>query len=333
VPNELHIANGPASGGTILHATEIPRDDLIVAWDQLSGGPWVDFEDLEYWNRVRQKFIRLLDREACFGLPELDAEYDLVPDVDRFRIADRVCLWLGSGIADQLLLVWLVRFFKSAAVDVRKLRVIQFQHVPGADFEVTSLSGLKPEWVRQHGRIKSLTDADVDHLEIVWSALVSLQPKLLTSLLADSGDRPLPLLNRSLRCLLGRYPDRTTGLNVLDKTLLKNVRAEGPTAVSAIGATLGDLWGTLDDPSDLYLYHRLRRMGSPQINQKLVELSGPSPAMRDTQVRITETGLDVSNGKANAVEINGIDDWVCGVHLCSERNNVWYRDGDGFLMS
>ncbi len=133
--------------------------------------------------------------------------------------------------------------------------------------------------------------------------------------------------------MLGRYPERKTGLNDLDKTLLKNTRDEGPSAVRAIGATLGDLWGTLDYLSDFYLYHRLRRMGDAALNRKLVELSGHSPAMRDTEVRMTQTGLDVLDGKVNAVAINGIDEWVCGVHLSSARNRIWYRDSDILVKS
>jgi len=50
--------------------------------------------------------------------------------------------------------------------------------------------------------------------------------------------------------------------------------------------------------------------------------------MRDTQVRVTEAGIDVLDGRANAVALNGIDDWVCGVHLSSEENRVWFREGD-----
>ena len=45
----------------------------------------------------------------------------------------------------------------------------------------------------------------------------------------------------------------------------------------------------------------------------------------------TDAGESVLAGHANAVELNGIDDWVLGVHLDSENGSVWYRK-DGALV-
>ena len=331
----IHITNGAASGGTVLHAVDVPPENLLVYWDELSGGPWVDFGDLGAWDQVRQDFVKSLAVEECYGSPDPndDDGYDLLLDERKLGDAEIIYLWLGSGLADQLFLVLLVRFFTRVGLETRKLRVLQFQYVPGVDHEVKRLSLLSPETVRQHGHAEPLIASELDYLETVWSALVSQKPGLLARLVDGPGDPPLPVLNRGLRCLLGRYPDRSTGLNTLDTTLLETTCHEGPAAASIIGATLVRIWESFDDPSDFYLYTRLRRMGDASLNRKLVELGGTSPAMRDTEVRITETGLDVLNGKANAVEINGIDDWVCGVHLCSETNDVWYRDGDALTGS
>ena len=44
---------------------------------------------------------------------------------------------------------------------------------------------------------------------------------------------------------------------------------------------------------------------------------------------ITDAGRAVLNGEANAVALNGIDDWVAGVHLDSKAGRVWFhRDGE-----
>ncbi len=330
VPNELHITNGDAAGGTVLRAVEVPPENLLVYWDALSCGPWVEFENPKEWLAVRREFARTVAFTECFGMPDGSADYRFEPllDTDKLLQAEIVNLWIGSGLADQLVLVWLVRFFDHIGIDAGKLRVAQFQHVPGADYEVVSLSCLKPETVRELGHAEALESAELDYLRAVWGALVSPDPQALPHLLVDVRDRPLPLLTRSLRALLYRYPDRGTGLNRVDQLLLKNARDEGPSAVRVIGATLGDNWETLDKLSDFYLYHRLRRMGEESLPHKLVELTGPSRAMRDTQVQITGTGADVLDGRANAITLNGIDDWVCGVHFCSETGQVWFRDGE-----
>jgi hypothetical protein len=50
--------------------------------------------------------------------------------------------------------------------------------------------------------------------------------------------------------------------------------------------------------------------------------------MRETEVTVTETGKAVLNGGVNAVRLNGIDDWVGGIHLDSAGGEVWFqRDG------
>ncbi len=156
--NAIHITNGDAAGGTVLRAVGMAPENLLVYWDQLSCGPWVEFEELKEWDAVRQNFARSLNYRECYGMPEGagDYRYELLLDTDKLAQAENIFLWLGSGLADQLLLVWLVRFFQCVGGEVHKLSVFQFQHVPGTDYEVGSLSWLKPETVRQHGHAEPL---------------------------------------------------------------------------------------------------------------------------------------------------------------------------------
>jgi len=41
--------------------------------------------------------------------------------------------------------------------------------------------------------------------------------------------------------------------------------------------------------------------------------------MRDCDVTLTDAGHEVLTGRANAIDLNGIDDWILGVHLVSIR--------------
>lgn len=91
-------------------------------------------------------------------------------------------------------------------------------------------------------------------------------------------------------------------------------------------------WTQPDWPGDVYLYSRLQRLGSPNSAHPLVSLNAPNRPMRETTVEITEAGRAVLNGEANAVTLNGIDDWVAGVHLDSKADRVWFRR-DGELVS
>jgi len=49
--------------------------------------------------------------------------------------------------------------------------------------------------------------------------------------------------------------------------------------------------------------------------------------MRGLSVTITDAGQQVISGAANAVELNGIDDWIGNVHLSSAANRVWFAGG------
>jgi hypothetical protein len=73
-------------------------------------------------------------------------------------------------------------------------------------------------------------------------------------------------------------------------------------------------------------------MGSAGLAQPLVSISGDPASMRTCGVSLTATGQAVFEGRANAVALNGIDEWVLGVHLNSERGRVWYQK-DGALVS
>lgn len=56
---------------------------------------------------------------------------------------------------------------------------------------------------------------------------------------------------------------------------------------------------------------------------------------RNTRATFLQTqllwGRSVLEGRTNAVELNGIDEWVLGVHLSSERGTVWYQK-DGAIV-
>jgi hypothetical protein len=50
------------------------------------------------------------------------------------------------------------------------------------------------------------------------------------------------------------------------------------------------------------------------------------------EVRLTPLGEAVLAGGQNLVELNGIDDWVAGIHLDSAAGRVWYRSGDPLAL-
>ncbi|NUP13465.1 MAG: hypothetical protein HOW73_46095 [Polyangiaceae bacterium] len=77
------------------------------------------------------------------------------------------------------------------------------------------------------------------------------------------------------------------------------------------------------------LFSRLLSLGSGP--QPAVELSGACTAIRDTGAKLTKAGEEFLAGARSYVQLNGINEWVAGVHLDSSANRVWYRDDEGGL--
>jgi len=80
-----------------------------------------------------------------------------------------------------------------------------------------------------------------------------------------------------------------------------------------------------DMVGDGYLFSRLRRLADPALRAPLAALSGDPTSMRTCEAEITDIGRAVFEGRENFVKLNGIDDWVLGVHLDSTIGKVWYR--------
>jgi hypothetical protein len=71
------------------------------------------------------------------------------------------------------------------------------------------------------------------------------------------------------------------------------------------------------------------RLAEPALREPALEIRGSRVEYHDSEVRLTAFGERVLDGKANFVDVNGIDDWVFGVHLQSDAGRVWFhRDGD-----
>ena len=54
---------------------------------------------------------------------------------------------------------------------------------------------------------------------------------------------------------------------------------------------------------------------------------------RGCKVRLTAAGEAFLKGRKNFVEVNGIDEWVAGVHLDSGTGDVWFRDGETLVAA
>jgi hypothetical protein len=319
--NDIHIIAGSSAAACLREGLGLRRESVLISHDVLSAGPLLPLDSLANWTRRRHDYLASMsDDDQRFAYD--DEACDLLSNNELLRQAQRVTLWIGTGLADQLLLLWVIELFRFLDADLTRLNIVQFDNGPQ---EIVSVGVLQPAQFQHRPRL-ALDDQRRQEARAAWEAVTSADPAPLLRLLSAEGSS-LPLLHRSLHALLYRYPNSKSGVNAWEYQLLWYTRDVGPRAVRVIGHTMAHDMDFPDWVGDDYLFHRLRRLGDPTLRRPLVALTGDTRSMRDTQVLLTREGNDVLDGKASALDWLGIDDWVGGVHLDSSIGHVWLWNG------
>ena len=325
---EVHIAPGPSAAGLLNRVPQLGPGGVFVNNDLLSCGPLPPFGSLAQWHQIREEYLRGLDYDEVPAFSFSASTRDLLTNAQALRGAKTIVLWIGTGLAEQLLLAWVVQLLRIVGVSVSRLGVIQFSRNPvGPDFEVFGIGLLNPDGLAAHPAVVQISDEDLVRIDAAWDVVTAPNPEGLLRFLS-SPVTTMPLLQRSLAGLLRRFPDASSGLNHWELELLRQVAERGPSALRVIGYALATGLDSGDLVGEGYLFARLRRMASSALARPLVVLSGESARLRGARVVLTDAGRAALAGTLNAVEANGIDDWVAGTHLDARVGNVWfYRDG------
>lgn len=295
-------------------------DDLL-AWHRMRTG----YSDclFETWHRATSDHP--LPPTVTFG-----DEPETGPHIDGERLAEaaEVVIWVTQGLADQLLLAWIVFLFDRFEFDHAKLRVVEFQETV-QNWPLLTVGELSPEAInRLNPGAKPLVPEQIDDLQRAWRAYTSSDPRELTGFV--TGPTASPYLHRAMAQLVCRYPDVRTGLSRWDEVLLKQTIENGPLLLRAIGHTMAAC-DTPDWVGNGYLFDRVMKLGGPELPSPLVDLRSGLPPKKRPHIEITDFGRKVLAGEANHVAENGIDHWVGGVHLTSD--SVVFRNGNTLLLS
>lgn len=329
----IHIVNGDSAGGTIRQALGLnPPSDLLISHDLYSCGPLLPIGSIAKWHHSRKSWwAREFADQGLDAPSDEEMPFDLVDNVEALKDCETIMLWIGTGLADQLFLSFVVQLVQTLDVAASGLQVIQYDRLEGHGRRPGAVIGtgeLNEDQFRAHPEPRPLGKRDIETINAAWTALTAPEPNTLMSFLLGNGEQ-LPLLSHALRSLLLRYPDHRSGLSIWDYASLQYTSLHGPRASRVVGYTMAHDWTQPDWTGDVFLYSRLQRLGAPDLAYPLVSLDAPNRPMRETTVEITEAGRAVLNGETNAVALNGIDDWVAGVHLDSKVGRVWFhRDGE-----
>ena len=318
MPRIAHVIQGRWAAGNFAQAMQPQPEELLVSEDVLSCGPLPPFESVEEWARLREAYwdsIGPSDDRRPFNR-------DLLANAQALRELDLIVVWIGTGTAEQLLLAWMVKLLKLVGSQAQ-LQVVQFTRIGKHNENVWGLGLLKPEQFKQHPPAEPVSAQTLFGLERRWDRVTSPDPAGLLAVLSEETAH-LPHSRASLERLIHRYPDHQTGLGRWESELLRRTKEKGPRAARVIAEVMA-LNFDADLVGDGVLFARLRQLASSDLAHPLVTLSGDPYDIHNCQIALTDAGESVLAARANAVELNGIDDWVLGVHLDSKRGSVWYH--------
>ncbi len=286
----------------------------------MSYGPAPQTSDLREWRSIREQFLKgLHPRFPDFSFEE--RQDDLIVNFSRLNAAPMIVAWLGEGTADQLFAAWLIHYLRDAQCDLTKLHFVTLER--GSWRSILSAGELSADQIREQASEPIAVAVErADELALVWQSYASDNPRALATYL-DTHAGPL---RDAIAPILMRYPEVKSGLGFWDRLLLENARDHGPKLARVIGHTMIPIQpeNYLDVMGDGFLFDRAIRMSSPLVASPLISIDGDRQEMRACTVALTSDGVGVLAGERNAVQLNGIDDWIGGVHLTPQT--VVFRD-------
>jgi hypothetical protein len=296
----LHITNG----SSVSLGESGLGGDVLVWLDSLPDGPVPRGLDLDALTLVRAAFLA-----GFFGIDAEQVRHDLAGRNRRLRAwrdHDEVVLWFEHDLFDQLQLLQLLDYFASENDAAGRVSLVQ------AD---TYLGCMPPEKLAE--LFPSRQPVSTEQLQFgsdAWAAFRDPAPSRLAEFAARS---ELPYVAPAFHRLLEDFPSRRNGLGRTQLQMLEAIEAAGPTTLRAAFLESQEREGAvfLGD-SSFFAYAR-----------ELASCANPLLSIHDGQASITDAGRAVLEGRADHIELNGIDRWIGGVHLT--RDHVLRRDAAG----
>lgn len=319
----LQILNGGATEATLAR-TSVPGSRFSFR-DALIDGPTPAVSGSE-WRRLRVEHLA-----AAYGVEVEKCERDFQRQDEvfsSFKRHEEVTLWFESDLFCQLNLLFILDWCARHDLGDTTLSLICIGEFPGRP-NFRGLGELDPDELASLFEQRSpVTQAALRLATQAWDAYRSRDPQNLEALLNSDNDE-LPFLNSALKLHLARFPSVLNGLNRIENKALE--------LIAAGASRFGDLFPRFIDAEPDYglgdsqfwnSLQRLTQSSSPLLMNGHRELQKPT-TMPDNPFHelfaITKAGAAVMSGGTDNVKLNGIDDWLGGVHLQTPAN-LWRWD-------
>ncbi|WP_261303535.1 DUF1835 domain-containing protein [Paenibacillus andongensis] len=327
MPNTLHIVNGDAFGDK-LRASGIDGD--ILVWrESLYEGPI----GMQMSDRVLL-FMRAAYMNRQHGIPQGMFKSTTTQQENALdKLAehvDEIVLWFEHDLYDQLMLCYLLSRLFVLPNRSFKLALLSINQFPGVEF-FYGLGQLNVDQITQlHDKWLPVNEDQLLLAYKVWTAYSASEPHLMATLWEEDLSA-LPFLKKALEANSERYPSMQNGLNTIQQLILELIGNEEVPVLSLFQKAskaashygLGDLqfWAIVES---------IRQCEVPLVRlrggDKLPKYGEAFPSQFEKWcVSLTEMGKLVHACKQDHLFLNGIDDWIGGVHLLGKKD-IWRRN-------
>jgi hypothetical protein len=352
----LHIHNGDSAANSAKQSSL--TGEHVAFREALIDGPTPAGLSRDDWRRLRAQHLA-----DSYEVDFVECERDLLAQEEllaRSTEQDEVVLWFEHDLFCQLHLIYLLAWFAGSswqtlethalprnATDLiaspeqttkTKLSLICIGEFPGkqnfrglGELNAEELASLFPK--RQPVTLQQLNLGAA-----AWQAYCSSDPTAIEALLNEDTSA-LPFLRVALQAHLRRFPAVENGLGRIENRALRLID-EGLNTFSDLFQRFGHaepVYGL----GDAQFWLALRRM--IVVVEPLIEASDIPPASLDqpltpeivqqTKFRLTPAGLAVLNNEVDFVTLNGIDQWLGGVHLEASGRRWRWDENSGHLKS
>ena len=329
----LHITNGDSAADLIKDAVFTGQ---ILTWrDVLHEGPVPAGLELPQLSAVRGAYIAAQGWGQLHEVKASFAERDGL--MARFREHDEIVLWFEHDLYDQLQLIQLLAWFFPRERGASKLSLICLGEYPG----IHPFHGLGQLNVHQMAALFPVRHV-VTHKEmktgfLAWQAFTASDPSEIEKLLATNLTA-LPFLRNALRRHLQQFPSTHNGLSRTEQQILAGVAAGNQTPSEIFIFDQAQEEAVFMGDWTLWSYvKRLCEVPEPLLcvangARFLLPTNDLQPEFLAQKLILTEAGQAVLDGEFDAIELNGIDRWLGGVHL-QGYEAAWRWDGTKLAAS
>jgi len=344
----LHIHNGDSSANTARQSSL--SGEHFAFREALIDGPTPAGLSRDDWRRLRAQHLA-----DSYGVDLAECERSLLAQeelLEHSAAQDEVVLWFEHDLFCQVHLVYLLDWFAHGThtlprngadlmappAQTPRLSLVCIGEFPGKQ-NFRGLGELNSEeFASLFPARQPITERQLKLGKAAWQSYCSNDPTAIEALLNEDTSA-FPFVREAFEAHLRRFPAVENGLGRIENRALQFID-EGADSFSGLFQRFGEaepVYG-LGDAQFWLALKRLIIAVEPLIEvSDIPQASLDQPLTpeiaRKAKFRLTPAGVAVLNNEVDSVTLNGIDQWLGGVHLEISGRSWRWDEESGHLKS